>query len=399
MLTPKLFRQTVINHTRQTPRIAPACPHAPPNDMCGGCTFQDIAYVDQIAAKSQALADLWQAQLPTDIPSPTVIASPDPLTYRTRMDFISSKGRFGLRRGGKFNYIIDLSTCHLIPPAAFDIAHQTWQQTQALGLPDYNLRSHEGFLRYIIVRRSPDNRYMIVLLTSVPTDEYTVAMEQVAQTTLAHPDVHSVHWLRNDGPSDVSFGTLFRHWGEALLPMRVGDNTLFIGPNTFFQNNVYLLDALLGAIKTAVGNANHVADLYGGVGTIALSLATQVGQVHCVESVAESIELCHHNIAASPHTNVTAEVADVADFLRTTTRTFDTIVVDPPRVGLGADVCREILRLAPQKLIYVSCNALSQLSDAAILTEGYRLVSLQGYDMFPQTPHFETLAIFERINA
>ena len=75
------------------------------------------------------------------------------------------------------------------------------------------------------------------------------------------------------------------------------------------------------------------------------------------------------------------------------------LVVDPPRVGLGADVCREILRLAPQKLIYVSCNALSQLSDAAILTEGYRLVSLQGYDMFPQTPHFETLAIFERINA
>ena len=151
--------------------------------MCGGCTFQHIAYSDQIAAKSQALADLWQTQLPTDIPPPYVIASPDPLTYRTRMDFISSKGRFGLRRGGKFNYIIDLSTCHLIPPAAFDIAHQTWQQTQALGLPDYNLRSHEGFLRYIIVRRSPDNRYMIVLLTSAPTDEYTVAMEQVAQTT------------------------------------------------------------------------------------------------------------------------------------------------------------------------------------------------------------------------
>ena len=181
--------------------------------------------------------------------------------------------------------------------------------------------------------------------------------------------------------------------------MRVGDNTLFIGPNTFFQNNIYLLDALLGAIKSAVGHADHVADLYGGVGTIALSLATQVGHVHCVESVAESIELCHHNIAASPHTNVTAEVADVADFLRTTTRTFDTIVVDPPRVGLGTDVCHEILRLAPQKLIYVSCNALSQLSDAAILTEGYRLVSLQGYDMFPQTPHFETLAIFERLSA
>lgn len=397
MLTPKLFRRTVIDHTRQAVPIAPRCPHAPPNDMCGGCTFAHIAYPDQIAAKQTALVDLWRDLLPSDIAPPTVVASPDDFAYRTRMDFIASKGRFGLRRGGKFNYIIDLTTCHLIPPAAFAIAHAVWQHTQTLGLPDYNLRSHEGFLRYIVVRRSPDNHYLLALITSQPRDDHDEqAMQTVAQVALANPAVLGVHWLRNDGQADVSFGTPYKQWGAELLPMRVDGNVLAIGPNTFFQNNVYLLEHLLGAIKTAVGSASHVADLYGGVGTIALSLAAHVGHVHSVESFDESVALCHHNIAQSTHRNVTAEVADVAAFLRTNTTRFDTMVVDPPRVGLGPDVCQEILRHAPQRLVYVSCNPLSQVADAQLLLGDYRLVSLTGYDMFPQTPHFETLAIFER---
>lgn len=397
MLTPKLFRRTIIEQTRHASPIPPRCPHAPPNDMCGGCTFAHIAYADQVAAKARALTDLWRELLPSDIPTPTVIPSPDDFSYRTRMDFIASKGRFGLRRGGKFNYIIDLTTCHLIPPAAFAIAHAVWQHTQALGLPDYNLRSHEGFLRYIVVRRSPDNQYLLALITSQPRDaDDEQAMAAVAQAALANPVVVGVHWLRNDGHADVSFGTPYTHWGAELLAMQVDGNVLSIGPNTFFQNNVYLLDHLLAAIKTAVGSAAHVADLYGGVGTIALSLAPQVGHVHSVESFAESVALCHHNIAQSVHRNVTAEVADVAEFLRTHDPRFDTMVVDPPRVGLGPDVCREIIRHAPQRLVYVSCNPLSQVADATQLLGDYRLVSLHGYDMFPQTPHFETLAIFER---
>lgn len=397
MLTPKLFRRSIIEHTRQAAPITPRCPHAPPLDMCGGCTFGHVAYPDQIHAKQRALVDLWRDLLPEDMPSPTIVASPDDYTYRTRMDFIASKGRFGLRRGGKFNYIIDLSTCHLIPPAAFAVAHAVWQQSQALGLPDYNLRSHEGFLRYVVVRRSPHNQYLIAMITSQPRDAHDeAAMAHIAETTLTNPAVVGVHWLRNDSHADVSFGTPYKHWGDALLPMHVAGNVLAIGPNTFFQNNVYLLEHLLSAINSAVGHAQHVADLYGGVGTIALSVAAHVGHVHSVESFAESVTLCQHNIDHSRHRNVTTEVADVADFLRQQAPHFDTMVVDPPRVGLGPAVCHEILRHAPQRLVYVSCNPLSQVADAHILLSDYRLVSLSGYDMFPQTPHFETLAVFER---
>ncbi len=395
MLTPKLFRRSIIEQTRSAPHQTPTCPHAPPLDMCGGCTFQHINYRDQIDAKTAALNSLWQEYWPTDTTPLAVIASPDPLTYRTRMDFIASKGRFGLRRGGKFNYIIDLSTCHLIPPDGFAIAHTMWKALIERGVPDYNLRSHEGILRYIVVRRSPTNHYMIALITTVPDENATTAIHDVAQATLQNPAVVGVHWLRNDGPADVSFGEPFAHWGDALLPMQVGNVTLSIGPNTFFQNNIYLLDHLLTAVKTAVGGAHNVADLYGGVGTIALSLAEQVDHVHCVESFAPSIELCRHNIAHSPYTNVTAEVADVAQFLQHSNTHYDVMVVDPPRAGLGPDVCAQIIRHAPRRLVYVSCNPLSQIEDTKLLQSAYDVTAVTGYDMFPQTPHFETMAIFD----
>ena len=396
MLTPKLFRREIIQHTKTAPTIDPVCPHAPPTDMCGGCTFQHISYADQLAAKTRALIGLWGDRLPADIAPPTVIGSPDPLHYRTRMDFIASKGRFGLRRGGKFNYIIDLSTCHLIPTTAFTVAQRFWRAAMDAGISDYNLRSHEGLLRYVVVRRNPDDRLLIAFITAAPDDGAEATLSTIAAQTLTDPAVVGVHWLRNDSHADVSFGTPYRHWGEALLPMRVGKNTLHIGPNTFFQNNIYLLDDMLAHISAAVPAGQDVADLYGGVGTIALHLAAEARSVHCVESFAESIELAQHNITANRHTNVTAEVADVGLFLQQTNRAFDTMVVDPPRVGLGPIVCKEILRHGPQRLVYVSCNPLSQVDDAALLDAGYTLRSLVGYDMFPQTPHFETLAIFDR---
>lgn len=395
MLTPKLFRRSIIEHARGAPSQSPTCPHAPPLDMCGGCTFQHIPYPHQIEAKATALNALWQEYWPTDNHPLAVVASPDPLTYRTRMDYIASKGRFGLRRGGKFNYIIDLTTCHLIPPDGYAIAHSMWQALIERGVPDYNLRSHEGILRYIVVRRSPTNHYLIALITSVPDENATQAIQAVALETLQNPAVIGVHWLRNDGPADVSFGEPFQHWGAALLPMQIGEVTLSIGPNTFFQNNIYLLNHLLDAVKTAVGTASTVADLYGGVGTIALSLAPQVGHIHCVESFAPSIELCHHNIANSPYTNVTAEVADVGEFLQQHPVAYDVMVVDPPRAGLGPEVCAQIIRHAPQRLVYVSCNPLSQIEDTKLLHAAYDVTSVTGYDMFPQTPHFETMAVFD----
>ncbi|MEO7912864.1 MAG: methyltransferase [Roseiflexaceae bacterium] len=418
-LTPKLFRRQVVDATRTGEPATPRCQHAPPLGFCGGCTFQDRSYESQLAAKRAALQALWAGELPAELlEQVTMVASPEPFEYRTRMDYVTSKERFGLRRGGKFNYIVDLHECHLISPEAFAIARSVYEWAIALGLPDYDLRSHMGFLRYIVVRRSPQDTLLLAAVTAAPDADgvYAAAIEQVAEHALAQPSVDGFHWLVNDSVADMSFGTPQRHWGADLLDMRVGSRTLAIGPNTFFQNNIHLLLPLLDDVAAAVTKDERrrtkeredpsfvlrrsslvVADLYGGVGTIALHLADQVGQVTCVESVEESAQLAERNIVRNGVRNVAIVAADVLAFLREQSiGQFDVVVADPPRVGLGPDVCRELLRVRPRRLVYVSCNALSQIEDARVLAAGYRLSELRGYDMFPQTPHMEALAIFER---
>lgn len=362
-----------------------------------------------MAAKQAALVQLYSAAgllasaaAPGQIAADdfSVVPSPDPYAYRTRMDYVATKGRFGLRMRGRFNYIVELTTCHLLPEPGFQAAQAVWQAAGALGLPDYNIRTHEGFLRYVVVRRSPDNDYMIAAVTSGA--DHGAAMEQLAATALAQPGVVSFHWLINATLTDLSFGEPHRHWGLQHLPMRVGALVLEIGPNTFFQNNVHLLDGLLNDVRAAVSAhpaaSGAVADLYGGVGLIALDLAPHVGKVVTVELAGESADLAPSTIARNGAPNVTAVAADAAEHLRSVAPgTYGIVVADPPRTGLGPDACAALIAAAPERIVYVSCNPLTQVDDLHALGAHYRLQSLRGYDMFPHTPHVEAVAVLDRM--
>lgn len=393
----KEFKRLVGDLARAADSVEPRCRHAV---ECGGCAFQDRAYAGQVAAKREALARLFADAGVLDAAGAAafeVVASPDPFSYRTRMDYVATKGRFGLRARGKFNYIVELEECHLIPPASFAAARAVWLESRELGLPDYNIRTHEGFLRYVVVRRSPADELLLAAVTAA--GPYEAAMDRLAAAALAQPGVVGFHWLLNDTLTDLSFGTPVRHWGAAELLMGVGAGALTIGPNTFFQNNVHLLGRLLDGVLGGVGAAAGatVADLYGGVGTIALHLAPHVGRVICVEAVGESAELAAQNAARGGALNVEAVAEDVLPFLRgQAPGAFGVAVADPPRTGLGPDVCAELLRVAPERVVYVSCNPLTQVEDLRLLGAGYTLDTLVGYDMFPHTPHVETIAALRR---
>jgi 23S rRNA (uracil-5-)-methyltransferase RumA len=397
----KELRKNLMTAVQTAPVVEPLCPHA---HDCGGCAFQDRLYAAQVEAKAAMLRRIWrEADLPAAVQVPessiAMLASPSPFGYRTRMDYVATKGRFGLRRSGRFNYIVELDTCRIIPPAGLAAAKTVWLHSRELGLPDYNIRSHEGFLRYVVVRRSPDNQFLLAAVTA--EGPYEQEMARIAEQALQRDDVLSFHWLINATKTDLSFGELHRHWGTATLPMRVGDHTLEIGPNTFFQNNVHLLLPLLDATAAAVCAGETpvtVADLYGGVGTIALHLAAQVGNLVCVESVSESVALARRNISANRVANVQAVDAAVDTFLpEQPAGSFEIVIADPPRIGLGPEVCRELLRIAPRRIVYISCNPLSQAEDLRMLAPAYRLHSLQGFDMFPHTPHMEALAVLDRV--
>lgn len=383
-----------MHAARQGPAAEARCLHF---GECGGCSFQDRSYDAQVAAKLAGLRAIWaEAELPPELPALSVVPSPSAYAYRTRMDYVASRGRFGLRRRHKFNAIIDLQECHLLPTEALPIARDLWGRLMAAGIPDYDVKTHEGFLRYIVVRRSPppDNRLLLALVTA--SAAHAEALAEASLETLRNPAVASVWWLLNDKLTDISFGTPLQHWGEATLAMRVGRHQLQIGPNTFFQNNVFLTERLLDDAADLLIPAAPVADLYGGVGTIALHLSDRAAEIVTVEAVEESAALATHNIAANGTANVRAVAQDVLPFLKAQPGgSFATIIADPPRVGLGPEVCRELLRIAPQRLIYISCNPLTQRDDYAVLREGFQPKLLRGYDMFPQTPHLETLMAFD----
>jgi 23S rRNA (uracil-5-)-methyltransferase RumA len=386
------FKQLMQERVRRVDAVEPRCPHV---GDCGGCAFQDREYAGQVAAKQQVLREIYAAggfDLPLE-----VIAAAQPDQYRTRMDYVALKDRFGLRARGRFNYVIDLTTCHLIPPEAFTAVRTVYDRMRALGLPDYNLRSHEGFLRYLVVRRSPQDQLLFAAITN--GTDFSSEMEQTAATALAQPQVIGFHWLINDGLTDISFGRPHRFWGAAELPMTVGGRTLLVEPNTFFQNNVHLVERLIGDVAAEVRAVapQSAADLYGGVGTIAVQLADSVAHVDCVEEVRESTVLAGRNAALNGLTNINVVNADVAAYLREQQgQPWQCVVVDPPRVGLGERVTAELLRLQPQRIVYVSCNPLTQVTDLQQLSAGYTIASLRGYDMFPHTPHVETLAVLER---
>lgn len=392
----KEFRRLVTDLARAGEAVPPRCRHA---SECGGCAFQDRAYPAQLAAKRAALERIFaEADAPTNVAARDLdlIPSPDPFGYRTRMDYVTTRGRFGLRARGRFNHVVDLEECHLIPPEAFAAARAVWAAARALDVPDYDVRRHEGFLRYLVVRRSPDNELLLAAVTAAGEPE--AAMERLAAAALEQPGVVGFHWLRNDTLTDLSFGAPVRHWGAATLSMRVGRLRLAIGPNTFFQNNVHLLERLLDDVNAAVeGAPRAVADLYGGVGLIALTLAPRAARVVCVEAVEESAALARENAASNGIANVEIVAADVAACLRTQgPGAFDVVVLDPPRTGLGPDVCREVLRIGPRRIVYVSCNPLTQIEDLRLLAPLYAASFLRGYDMFPHTPHVETLAVLDR---
>ena len=391
--TVKTFHKSIINHALAGHPIEPRCPHT---RECGGCAFQDRAYADQVAAKAAVLRELYAASgiVLTEM---TVVPSPDPFGYRTRMDYVATKGRFGLRARGRFNYIVELTTCHLLPPPAFTAAQHVWQRAVTLGIPDYDIRSHTGCLRYIVVRRNPNDELLLAAVTTAQCEEQTMA--ELATTALSQPGVIGFHWLINDTLTDVSFGERRQYWGAAELAMRIGDVTCFIGPNTFFQNNIYLAPRLIrDAVAAAVPQpTTRVADLYGGVGAIGLHLAPHADHVDCVETVTESVHFAARNALANGVTNFNPISADTLAYLQAQpTGSLSVVVADPPRTGLGPQVCNELLRIAPQRIIYISCNPLTQVADIRLLQAGYRVLNVRGYDMFPHTPHVETMAVLER---
>lgn len=399
------WRQLLANTTASA---QPKCPHF---GECGGCSMQNISAQEQLKLKLEVFKQIMTSE-DLDKLDIQIVGSPAEYNYRLKMDYVlthnpiySPHDRLGLRKRKQFNYVIDLSECHLIPFNVWKKLRELFNKSLELGIPNVDLVKRTGFISYFVVRQF-QQELMLCFVTG-ESEEYADKVEQLAQFAL-DLGFTSIHHQINASSSDVSFGPIRKSWGNPAIKVtfNLKDTAinLEIGPNNFCQNNIPafegLLEYVLGEIDKYDLPRTTLVDFYCGVGTIGLLLHNHFKKVLGYEINAESIQMAKRNAQLNNITNTQFEVLDVGnDKLELQTDLSDSLmIVDPPRTGLTQKGVNQVLQLSPQALVYISCNPLTQQQDLALLNDVYEVRSLRAFDMFPQTVHMESVAVLVRRN-
>ncbi|MBL7872160.1 MAG: 23S rRNA (uracil(1939)-C(5))-methyltransferase RlmD [Cyclobacteriaceae bacterium] len=401
-------------------RTEPFCEHF---GTCGGCSWQHINYETQLKYKQQQVIDnlerLGGLQLPAITP---ILASKKINYYRNKLDYTFTSNRWltkeelnraieesrfevglGYHIPKMFDRVFDVANCYLQPEPSNAIrllAKKTAVENQ---IPFFDLRRQTGFLRTLTIRSSNIGEVMIILQVTV--DEKHWIEKMMKTLTDAFPQITSANYIINNKKNDTFADLDVICWkGNPYITEQMnkpdGSGTLQfrVSPKSFYQTNsdqAYELYKVAWQMAELKGD-EHVYDLYTGTGTIANFIAGEAKKVIGLEYVAAAIEDAKANSKLNGITNTEFYAGDMKDLL---TDDFlsqhgkpDTIITDPPRAGMHEDVTNMLLKVAPKRIVYVSCNAATQARDLKILAEKYDITAVQAVDMFPQTTHVENVA-------
>jgi 23S rRNA (uracil1939-C5)-methyltransferase len=383
------------------PRVDAPCAHYP---ACGGCRFQDLAYEAQLEAKAQQVADalarigrLSNVELEPAEPAESVFH------YRNKLEYsfsgTAAEPALGFHRAGRWDEVLDVERCWLTTDLGNAIRNAVKQWARSEGLAPYDQERQEGYLRHLVVREGRNTGQALVVLVTAPAE--LAAAESFLEALRAFPEIRSIHWAVNDTPAEVTSLPTRLLWGEEAIEEELLGLRFRIRPNAFFQTNTAMCEVLyrIAGEYAALTGEETVYDLYCGTGTIALSLAREALTVWGIESSEESVACAVENAELNGLVNAAFFAGDVGtdlEELRDRAGPPDVVVVDPPRAGLTGKALRRIGRLAAPRLVYVSCNPTTLAGNAKELVSewGYRLERARPVDMFPHTPHVETVALF-----
>ena len=399
-------------------RTEPFCIHF---GLCGGCSWQHINYETQLVYKQQQVVDNLERIGGLVLPEiKTIIPSAKTRFYRNKLDFTFSAQRWltrdelsqdkefidpalGYHIPRKYDKVFDVKECHLQPDPSNAIRLAARDEAVKNNIPFFDLRKQVGFLRTLTIRTANTGETMIIL--QVTYDKMEWIEKILSRLERDFPEITSFQYVINGKKNDTFADLNIQLWkgnyfitekmqkpdGSGVLQFRVG-------PKSFYQTNsdqayqLYKLSAEMAAIK----KDELVYDLYTGTGTIANFVASQAKKVVGLEYVQDAIADAKVNSEINNVSNTDFYAGDMKDLLN---ETFlqqhgkpDVIITDPPRAGMHEDVSRMILKAAPERIVYVSCNSATQARDLKILSENYDIVSVQPVDMFPHTTHVENIA-------
>jgi 23S rRNA (uracil1939-C5)-methyltransferase len=380
-------------------RVPAPCRHF---GVCGGCRFQDYAYERQIAAKEAQVRDaLTRLGRFAEPPVASIVPAEQEYGYRNKLEYSFAPGEDGLvlgfHRAGRWDEVIDVEECLLTTEVGNAIREAVKGWAREEGLEPYDQDAGTGYLRHLVVREGRNTGQVLVILVTAPGERFDT--DFLVETLTAFPQVRSIQWAVNDRPAEVTNLPTRLLWGEEWIEEKLGGLRFRIRPNAFLQTNTAMAERLYGLACEAAGLTGRetVYDLYCGTGTIGLSLAASAAAVWGVEISEESVACAIENAAVNGIVNASffaGNVGQSLEELREKAGQPDVVVVDPPRAGLVGKALRRTGALQAPRLVYVSCNPTTLASDLAVLRDdyGYRLERCTPVDMFPHTPHIESVS-------
>lgn len=380
-------------------RTEPACPHF---GVCGGCRWQNIEYDQQLLLKHQMISAALTRAGSSAAVIQHVIESPDVFFYRNKMEFSFGRGfegelQLGLHVRQRYNRVFNLEACQLQSELSNRTVRSVRDNASALQLAAYDLRRHEGLLRFLVVREAKSSAGLLVNLVVSAYPEGGVD-ELVSRVLSEVPEITDFVVTLHSGKAQVAIGER-EHVvkGDGHIREKCGALEFEISPQSFFQTNTRQAARLYGLVEAMAPEAAgaEVVDVFCGTGGITLHLARHAAHVLGVEQVAEAVVDARRNAAWNGVSNCefVAGKAEVAlAELSSQGRTFDVVVVDPPRPGVHKEALKQMMRLQAPVIIYVSCNPYSMADDLGQLTSsGYSVETVQPIDLFPHTPHCEVV--------
>jgi 23S rRNA (uracil1939-C5)-methyltransferase len=384
-------------------RVEAPCAHYP---ACGGCRFQDLAYETQVAAKEEQVRDALRriGGMP-DAPLEPIVPAESQFFYRNKMEYsftqTPSGPALGFHKAGRWDEVLEIEKCWLTTDLANAIRNTVRDWAREEGLVAYDQAEQTGYLRHLVYREGRNTGQALVMLVTAPGEKFE--REYLVEVLRRFPEVRSIHWAVNDSPSEVTNLPSTLLWGDDAIEEEILGHRFRVRPNAFMQTNTEMASQLYAlAIEYAgLTGSETVYDLYCGTGTIGLAMAPHALTVWGVDISEESIACALENLDLNQIGNAAffaGNVGQVLEELRERAGAPDVVVVDPPRAGLAGKALRRLGELGAPRVVYVSCNPTTLASDLKVLCGeyGYELRRARPVDMFPHTPHVETVSLLTR---
>ncbi|MDB2493930.1 23S rRNA (uracil(1939)-C(5))-methyltransferase RlmD [Flavobacteriaceae bacterium] len=411
--------KATVFHKLSDKRTQAACEHF---GTCGGCKWQHMDYSHQLFYKEKEVVNnlkrIGHLELPEITP---ILGSKDHYFYRNKMEFSFSDSRWltqeeiasekdlgdrnalGFHIPGMWDKILDVKKCWLQGDPSNAIRNAVKDFAIKHQIPFFNTRQQTGVLRTLMIRNTSIGEWMVVVQFFKEDLKKKTALLDHLKTTF--PEITSLQYIINGKANDTIYDQeVICYDGRDHIFEEMEGLRFKINAKSFYQTNsdqAYNLYKITREFAGLTGK-ELVYDLYTGTGTIAQFVAKNALKVIGVESVPDAIRAAKENAVLNQIDNVDFFVGDMktvfnTEFIETHGHP-DVIITDPPRDGMHKDVVAQILKITPEKIVYVSCNSATQARDLALLDSEYKISKTQAVDMFPQTHHVENVVLLEKRN-